>query len=241
VQPGPSMCSTRPTVAGAFCRHGPCGMTWWVWTSKMNSPVPPRACSHAATSAGGGTVNVPPDVVGGGADGGADGDVRGAVGAPAPAELRVWPVEHDARLKTASDAATPPADSRKRRRSMPARAAAVSTSSWMRRRVVSTSAVGAAGTNSPLPTGPGGRGKGTASSRSLRRRGDITNPDGNRLSGVGGFAIARCGGRLAQTNGHAERVGAAHGPSRGLPFGGTQSDRRRHRVRQGMRATCSQR
>ena len=39
-----SMPRTRPTVSGAFWTQGPLGITWWVCTSKMNSPLPASAC-----------------------------------------------------------------------------------------------------------------------------------------------------------------------------------------------------
>src|SRR5580704_2735753 len=60
VQPGGSMLSTSPVVSGEFWTQGPPGMTWWVCTSKMNSPVPASACWQATVSSGGGVVKVPP-------------------------------------------------------------------------------------------------------------------------------------------------------------------------------------
>ena len=59
VQPAGSMESTSSVVSGAFCTHGPAGITWWVWTSKMNSD-PVSAWLQAAVSSGGGALKRPP-------------------------------------------------------------------------------------------------------------------------------------------------------------------------------------
>src|SRR5947209_4719152 len=98
----------------------------------MNSPVPFNACSQAARSVGGGTANVPP-----GDDGTEEDDARGKPRRP----------EHEARLKAASEAATPPADNKNRRRSIPAFAAAESISSRTSRSVSQSSRHAPAGTN----------------------------------------------------------------------------------------------
>ena len=50
---------TSDVVEGESSTQGPVGITWCVWTSKMNSE-PVSACWQAAVSSGGGTLNRPP-------------------------------------------------------------------------------------------------------------------------------------------------------------------------------------
>src|SRR5579862_5070282 len=110
LHPYGSMPSTRPTVEGALRRHGPSGITWWVWTSKMNSPWLPRACSHAATSVEGGAAKVPPaaDVDEEDEDDDEDDDDEGA----ATGRLGRRPAEQAASSYTDRAAAMPPAERR---------------------------------------------------------------------------------------------------------------------------------
>ena len=149
--------STSEVVSGALSTQGPPGITWWVWTSKMNS-VPVSACWHAAVSSGGGALNVPPGPWWGAArsfEAGAD--------------------EQPASSNTAREAATAPAPCKKRRRSTPVRLA----DSSMARRTNSLTALSraplSAGTNSPLEIGPAGSGSWSSySSRSRRENRPLT-------------------------------------------------------------------
>ena len=155
----PAAASRAPATSsrGRSWTQGPPGMTWWVWTSKMNSD-PVSACWHAAVSSGGGTANVPPGPWRGAArsfDAGAD--------------------EQPASSNTAREAATAPAPCKKRRRSTPVRLA----DSSMALRTNSLTALSrrplSAGTNSPLEIGPAGSGSwSSCSSRSRRENRPLT-------------------------------------------------------------------
>src|SRR5579863_2886342 len=112
----------------------------------MNSPFPFSACWQAAVSLGLGALKVPP----GPAEVGLD-DLDDP--------LEVTPAQ-PASSNAARDAATAPAPWRKRRRSILRRRAASSMVDRIRSFVSRSCGLGGAGTNSPLETGPAGRGRG---------------------------------------------------------------------------------
>ena len=173
-------------LGGVLRPRGPPGITWCVWTSKMNS-VPVSACWQAAVSSGGGTANLPP---------------RPAWRSGRPVRRRRD--EQPANSKAAREAATAPAPWRKRRRSTPSRRA----DSSMERRTSSLTARSrgppAAGTNSPLEIGPAGSGRrSSCRSRCRREKGPMpAMPRTIRLgrrrrwSGAGAEPALRPGGRV---------------------------------------------
>ena len=116
-------------------------MTWWVWTSKMNSE-PVSACWQAAVSSGGGTVKRPPLPRAEPACGCDDG------GAAQPANS-----------KAASVAATAPAPCRKRRRSSPVRRAASSMDCRISSLTAAVLSLSAAPGRTPVGDRPGGEGQ----------------------------------------------------------------------------------
>src|SRR4051812_29081772 len=115
----------------------------------MNS-LPPSACSQAGRSLGEGTAYVPPG----------EGLLPAAGG-------RLADLEQAATLSVVNSAAIPPADCRKRRRSIPFRAAAVVAEVNVSRAIHASVAVAGAGMNSPLETGPRHNGSGAESSQEL--------------------------------------------------------------------------
>src|ERR1019366_3060436 len=109
----------------------------------MNSPLVASACWQAAVSRGDGVTNVPPWL--------RRGVLEDRSGDTDP--------EHPVSSNAASDAATAPALCRKRRRSMPRRCVASSTTDRISAFVAMADELSDAGTNSPLETGPAGSGR----------------------------------------------------------------------------------